>query len=158
MENIRKKLLLIKLSLETAIAFRLATFRLHFRKNTADNDMLERAKIEEVMESTDFDYEYEIAEPSESINDRLDREMLEKVKEGRKGISLLFANTRFLMALVSKRSDVITLILEQKFIENKINEVTIEAFLDSSQICFTEEEKNLLRELIDTDTKKVVLA
>lgn len=157
MENIRKKLLLTKLSLETTLAFKLATFRLRFRKNVSTDDVLERVEFIEVIESDNADSEYNIVEPKESIEDILEREMVERVKEGRKGINLLFTNIRFLMALVAKRSDVITLILEQYFIENKINEVTIEAFLDSPHVCFTEDEKALLRGLVDSGSKKVVL-
>ena len=155
MENVRKKLLLAKLSLETAIALRVATFRLRFRKNESNSEIPDKVEMIEVVESTDTDFEYE--EHKESVTERLDRQMMERVREGRKGINLLFTNVRFLTALVTKRSDVITLILEQYYIENKINEVTIEAFLDSSYVCFTEGENNLLRGLIDTGDKKVVL-
>ncbi len=158
MENIKRKLLLTKLSLETALAIRVSTLRLLFRKNSLDNEIPERVETVEVIESSDTESKLDIVEPRETISDRLDREMFESVNEGRRGINLLFANMRFLMALVFKRSDVITLILEQYFIEGKINEFTIGAFLDSPHVCFTEEEKTLLRNLVDTGSKKVVLS
>lgn len=157
MKNIRKKILLTKLSLETAITFKVATFRLRFRKNIADNEMVERREVVEVIDPVNSVLEVEDVESREPIVDRLDREMLERAYEGRKGINLLFANMKFLMALVTNRSGVVTLILEQYFIENKINEVTIEAFLDSPYVCFTEEENVLLRGLVSTNSKEVVL-
>ena len=155
MENIRKKLLLTKLSLETTLALRLATFRLRFRKNETNSEIPDKVEMIEVVDSTDTDFDYE--ELRESVIDRFEREMFERVREGRKGVNLLFTNMRFLMALIAKRSDIITLILEKYFIENKINEVTIEAFLDNPHVNFTEEEKTLLRGLVNTDSKKVVL-
>ena len=157
MENIRKKLLLTKLSLETAIALRIATFRLRFRKNIADNETIERRELVELIDSVNSDLEVEDVESREPIVDRLDREMFEKANDGRKGINLLFANMKFLMALVTNHSNVVTLILEQYFIEDKINEVTIEAFLDSPYVCFTEEENALLRGLVSAYSKGVVL-
>lgn len=155
MENIRKKLLLTKLSLEATLALRLATFRLRFRKNETNSEIPDKVEMIEVVDSTDTDFDYE--ESRESVTDRLEREMFERVREGRKGVNLLFTNMRFLMALIAKRSDIITLILEKYFIENKINEVTIEAFLDNPHVHFTEGENNLLRGLVNTDSKNVIL-
>lgn len=158
MENIRKKLLLAKLSLEAAIAFRVVAIRSRFGKNEVNSEVFDKVEMIEVVEPTDTDIDFDYKVSGESIIESFDRRMSERVREGRKGINLLFTNVRFLTALVTKRSDVITLILEQYYIENKINEVTIEAFLDSSYVHFTEGENNLLRGLIDTDSKQVVLA
>lgn len=157
MEKIRKKLLLTKLSLEVAIALKMTAFRLRFRKSTSENEDIKRKEIVKVIESTDIGYDIEYDDYIESFLDEVDKEMLVKFEEGRKGLSFLFNNKMFLMAVISNRSDIVTHMLEQYFVGGKINEITIRAFLDSPHIIFTEEEKILLSGLVDTDSKKEVL-
>ena len=156
MKNIRKKLLSIQVSLITAIAIRVEILRGRFRKNELIDPCVTHERICEV-EKFDIEFDAEIESPRESILERVDREMIEYAQEGVRGVHLLFKNIKFIGAALAKRTDIIALILEQYYISDRINGAAVQSFLDGRCFEFSEEEKNKLSSLIETDSKRIVL-
>lgn len=149
MKNIRKKLLLTRMSLEMSIFLKWASIKLPFNGNDEITSTISSEKIESTDSCLDFDDE-DYSKPSLDFLDI-------RIRNSREEIALLYDNINFLIAISKNRSDIVTLILEQYFIDGKISEYTIEVFLDSCVIVFSQEERRLLKGLIDVDTKKEVL-
>ena len=159
MENITKKLLLMRASLIATIILRSGLFRIDFRKKEFTDPCLDMTHeyVYEV-EQSDTDFYTKIERPRASISEKLDREMMEYAQEGVRGVHLLFKNIKFIVAALAKRTDNIALILEQYYISDRINGAAIQSFLDGRCFEFSEEEKNKLSSLIETDSKRIVLA
>ena len=155
MENIRKKLLVLMLSLEMGIISKFMPRRIFIK--TYDELSFESPVISEVVDSKDYE-EFDISESGENASKILDDKINEQMLSGCMGVRLLFSNFRFLAAVVTKKSDVIALLLEKYFIDGKINSTTIEAFLSNKHFSFSDEERNKLMAYVESDPKRIVLA
>lgn len=154
MESLRKQLLSLMLSLELGVISR---FYKVPRKKYDDELPHVSPTIVDVIECEESCFDYD-KNDKDSISTRIDNELDNQMRKGCMGIRMLFANFRFLCAILTKKSDVITLILEQYYIEGKINGTTIEAILCNKNFKFNEDERNTLQSYIDSDSKRIVLA
>lgn len=154
MENIRKKLLVLMLSLEMGIISKFMPRRAFIK--SYDDLSFDAPMISEVIESKDSE-EFEISESKENVSSVLDDKINEQMMSGCMGVRLLFSNFRFLAAVVTKKSDVIALLLEKYFIDGKINSTTIEAFLSNKHFSFSDEERNKLIAYVESDSQRIVL-
>lgn len=150
MENITKKILRMKCLIELTVAFKVSLSRIRFKRRVPDLD--EPAYVE-MIENDCMDIEgIELDKLKVDFEEQERKRMLEDIKKGQEGVRLLFKNPRFLMALIGKRSDILTLIIEQYYIEGKITDYTIDALLTSGNIKFTEEERNKLGSFVNVLT------
>lgn len=148
MKNIKRKLLLMRASLETMLVLYISSFG--WKKEKTLNFEQPRVISQEVDVVDSIFEDFEIESQKISFEERERQRREREIQKGREEIALLFKNPKFIVALLSRRSDVVALIVEQYHIEGKITDNTIVALLTSSLVKFNEDEKNKLTSLINT--------
>jgi hypothetical protein len=148
MKNIKRKLLLMRASLEAILVLYISSFG--WKKEKTLNFEQPRVISQEVDVVDSIFEDFEIESQKISFEERERQRREREIQKGREEIALLFKNPKFIVALLSRRSDVVALIVEQYHIEGKITDNTIVALLTSSLVKFNEDEKNKLTSLINT--------